>query len=795
MIITNEGLRKFINIDSIKWEDLVVALSHIGLEVESEVSTSVPKDVVVAKILKRTQHPNADKLSVCEVDIGTEVLQIVCGAKNVYVGQHVALARVGAELPFGREGKTRIELSKIRDIESHGMICSSSELGLIKFNDGIMELDSSIGELILGKPLCEYEVFNQKVLELGITPNRGDCLSVLGISRDIASTFNLIVKNIVPSEPSVALGVGRFFQVVPYGDIQSSLMYRLAEFKEAYTPLAISIMLGITGKYKENPLENFMEYTTYMTGVLCNCYAMDSKLISSNGSEAKFALKVDESGLESVYAEISPELHNKLSRIGLDSSIIDGNNYPRIIVLETSFIDSMYLANKIYKLDKSGFSEDRIHRSTRGSNPDLEVGMNFLCHAISSLNVNLYSGTQEVIRTQEPKNIHITFQYISDCIGNDISKEDIALILKKLNFRIQASCDENFFIAQPPSFRSDIKDRQDIVEEVLRLYGVDNITPKKHTIQIESQRSDAYILHKKLDALRQRVLSNGYMECIHYLFDDSEVLEELGFSDIDESKKLVNPITKELNTLRQSLLPHLLSSISKNRRYGYEGIRFFEIGYVYDSDRNPSLKLAMIIDEYLCKPSFPNPKGIKADFFSFARSLSDAIGHFECVNMSLQFVKNKLIHPYHSGNMIKNGNIIGIISKLNPAVAKKYDLDNVFFAEIDMKTLLEQDEDRLAKEFSIYQESKRDLTIIIDDSISFNAIKSALENHLSDEVKSYVKRIFALDVFKQEDNKIALSIRFIFQSHSDTLKEKQIQDAMQEAMDITKDKFNAIVRG
>lgn len=795
MIVTSESLKHFINLNTLEWQTLVTTLSNIGLEVERDYKISVPKNVVVAKIVKKIQHPNADKLSICEVDNGKEILQIVCGAKNVRPNQYVALASIGAILPYGENNQTQIQKSEIRGITSHGMLCSSTEIGLPKLNDGILELDSSIGDLVLGKDLSEYALFNQSVLELGITPNRGDCLSVLGIARDIGSAFNLIIHNVTAQEPTVALGVGRFLQVVPHGDLHSSLLYRLVEIKEIYTPLNIALTLGIIQKYKNDDVANFMEYTTYMTGVLFNAYAMDSKDVSLNGKEAKLLIKKDENDLEAVYSEIHSEntitLH-KLNEIGANFHILEKHDYPRTLILEASFIDSDYIANSLYGKDKTMFHHDTIQRSTRGTNPDLEVGMDFLCKSLNMLKINLYSGVQEIIRTKEPTNIHMTFDYISDCIGNTIAKEEIALILKKLYFRIQATCDEKFFIAQPPIFRNDIKSRQDIVEEVLRLYGVDKVQSKPHTIYQNTQITKAYILHQKLKRLRNRALANGYMECVHYVFDNSKILKNLGFEPLKANKSLVNPITNELDTLRPSLLPHMLETVAKNKRYGYEGIRLFEIGYVYDSDRNATLKLAFVMSDCALPPSYPNPKGIPINFFSFSQNISRIIGHFECLNMSSQFIKNNLIHPYQSGNIVKNNEIIGVISKLHPSIAKQYEINVAFFCEIDVMQLLNQTNDnKMAKEFSKYQANKRDLTLLLDKSITFYVIKLEIER----AKLPYIQHIIPLDVFDENDSQNALSIRIIFQSNEMTLQESQMQEILQQITDILHNKFKATLKG
>lgn len=795
MIVTSESLSHFIQLNSIDWKELVRVLSRIGLEVEKEYETTIPKNVVVAKVLRKMQHPNSDKLNVCEVDIGTEVLKVVCGAKNVYVGQYVALALIDSVLPFGKDGSTTITKSEIRGVDSFGMLCSSTELGLPKLNDGILELDSSIGELVLGKELYSYEIFHQSVLELGITPNRGDCLSVLGVARDIASVFNLIPKNIVANEPSIALGVGRFLQVVPNGDLHSSLSYRIIEVKSGYTPLAIALSLGLSGRYRQCVMSNFAEYATYMTGVLFNIYPMDSSIVSSNGREAKLLIKIDERGLESVYAEINKDnniKHNKLTSIGATFYNIEKYDYPRTFILEASFIDSVLIANKTYGMNKETLTQEVLHRSIRGSNPDLELGMNFICKSLESNNSNLYSGVQEIARAYSPTNIQMTFEYFSDCIGNKIAKEEIALLLKRLNFRIQATCDENFFIAQPPAFRHDIKSKQDIVEEVLRLYGVDKILPKKHIIKQIPQVTQAYITHKKTKQLRTKALAHGYIECVHYVFDDSKRLEILGFESISEEKKLLNPITTELDTLRPSLIPHILESLSKNKRYGYEGMRLFEIGYVYDKDRNARQNIAFAMSDYLKSPGYPNPKGIGLDFFSFAQNVSEIIGDFECINAISKFKKSKLIHPYQSANILQNDVIIGLISKLHPNIAELYDLKNVYFCEIDFALLLSQQKTcKLAKEFSKYQANKKDLTILLNKNISFNSIKSELEKVLPQDIKINIKEILPLDIYHENDENIALSIRFIFQSMDETLTESKMQENLQKILEILEQKFHA----
>ncbi len=186
MIVTKQWLNEWIDLRAVETEKISVALNAIGLEVDGIEKVRIPDLVVVGQVISCEKHPNADKLNVTQVNVGESVQQIVCGAKNVAAGQMVAVALIGAELPGG----LKIKKAKLRDVESCGMICSSTELGLPKINDGIMILDNSVGELIIGKPLREYSLLNDDVIEIGLTPNRGDCQSVYGVARDLSVFFD-----------------------------------------------------------------------------------------------------------------------------------------------------------------------------------------------------------------------------------------------------------------------------------------------------------------------------------------------------------------------------------------------------------------------------------------------------------------------------------------------------------------------------------------------------------------------------------------------------------------------------
>lgn len=787
MIITNEALKHFINIDLVTKDELIKVLNSAGLEVEGFSKMVVPNNVVVAKIIKKIQHPNADKLNLCDVDAGDfGIFQIVCGAKNVYSGMYVALALNGAVLP----NNVVINETTIRGIVSYGMLCSSVELGLPVLNDGILELDESIGELILGKEIREYNVFNQEIYDLNLTPNRGDCLCVLGVAREIAYVFNLIIKQINLLDSGNSLGIGRYLQIFSNGNLKSSLVYKIVEFKKIYTPLDIMLTLGICNVYHNDPILNFAEYASYMTGAIFNVYPLDDKKICINNM-TKLVIQRDENDLECVFSSINEgenTILHKLSIIGASTHKPISIGYPRSFIFEASFIDSFEISSRVYKKDKSLFDASILYKSMRGSSKELEDSMNFLCNSLSNLDVNIYSGIQEMTRTEKPINISVTFSFISNCIGNHISKENITMILKKLGFKVQAANDENFFIVEPPSFRNDIKNPNDVTEEVLRVYGIDNVCSIPFKLNQMSQITSTYNKHMAIKNIRNRSLSNGFFECIHYLFDNSKILTKLGFKNLDKDKKLVNPITSELDTLRQSLIPHILESMQRNKNLGYESMKFFEIGYVYDEFRNPILKFALAICGDLVGPNYPNPKGIQLDFYSFANLVSNVIGKFSCKN--LDSIPNKIIHPFQSGNIVKSKEI-GIISKANPLILNMYNLDSVFFAELNLDDLLKESEflseNKKINSFSNFQINKRDLTILIDKNIPFNDIRNLI---FLKNIENVIN-MFPIDIYDENDSLNALTIRLFIQSKHKTLNENEIKDSVNKILYELESNFDA----
>ncbi|MGN8484592.1 phenylalanine--tRNA ligase subunit beta [Helicobacter pylori] len=740
-------------------------LSRLGLEVESCIPCIAPKNVVVGKVLEKAPHKNAEKLSVCQVGVGKEVLQIVCGAKNVAPNQFVPVALKGAII-----GSTTIAKTELRGVESHGMICSSIELGFPKINDGILELDESVGELVLGKELNEYAPFNTHVLEISLTPNRGDCLSVLGIAREISAFYHTPLKpikalNLTPTSDLITLSVGE--------NIESHLAYYLVCNHSLKTPLNVKLSLAHNNALSENDLNNFIEFSAHFSGVIMNAYSL-------NATPIDLSVKNDENNLESVYIN-----HQKRSTIAIKHQ--DQKDLSECLLLEASYTDPVSLSLKLHALKDKTLQKDNalIYRSARGSNPNLSDGLNFL-------SAHLKATILESKQTEHSlKDYALTFQLedITEILGLAVEKEKIQSILKNLGFKVSAKVPNSkpqILEVVAPNFRHDIKTIQDIAEEILRFVGIDHLISKPLDSVSNKKSNPHYDTHRFFENLKHKALACGFKEVIHYVFYSKEKQQKLGFEVLEDPLELQNPITTELNTLRTSLVCGLLDASLRNKNLGFKSIALYEKGSVYNSKREEIQKLGFLASGLQKKESYPDAKGKAWDFYSFAECVSKVIGDFSLEKLTTQTPIN---HPYQSAKIIQNHEIIGVIAKIHPKVIQELDLFESYYAEIDASKLKRPA--MLLKPFSIYPSSVRDLTLIIDENTAFSNIKKALK----DAQIPNLSEILPLDIFKESDNTIALSVRCVIHSLEKTLNDEEVNSAVQKALEILEKEFNARLKG
>ncbi|MGN8418811.1 phenylalanine--tRNA ligase subunit beta [Helicobacter pylori] len=740
-------------------------LSRLGLEVESCIPCIAPKNVVVGKILEKAPHKNAEKLSVCQVDVGKEVLPIVCGAKNVAPNQFVPVALNGALI-----GSTTIAKTELRGVESHGMICSSSELGFPKINDGILELDESVGGLVLGKELNKYAPFNTHVLEISLTPNRGDCLSVLGIAREISAFYHTPLKpikalNFTPKSDSITLSVGE--------NIESHLAYYLIYNHSLKTPLNIKLSLAHNNALSENDLNNFIEFSTHFSGVIMNAYSL-------NKTPMDLSVKNDENNLESVYIN-----HQKRSTIAIKHQV--QKDLSECLLLEASYIDPISLSLKLHALKDKTLQKDNalIYRSARGSNPNLSDGLNFLSTHLKATILE----SKQTEHSLKDRTLEFQLEDITEILGLAVEKEKIQSILKNLGFKVstkEPNSKPQILEVVVPNFRHDIKTIQDIAEEILRFVGIDNLVSKPLNCVSSKNSNPHYETHRFFENLKHKALACGFKEVIHYVFYSKEKQQKLGFEVLEDPLELQNPITTDLNTLRTSLVCGLLDASLRNKNLGFKSIALYEKGSVYNAKREEIQKLGFLVSGLQKKESYPDAKGKAWDFYSFTECVSRIIGDFSLEKLTTQTPIN---HPYQSAKIIQNNEIIGVIAKIHPKVIQELDLFESYYAEIDASKLKRPA--MLLKPFSIYPSSVRDLTLIIDENTAFSKIKKALE----DAQIPNLSEILPLDIFKESHNSIALSVRCVIHSLEKTLNDEEVNSAVQKVLEILEKEFNARLKG
>ncbi len=779
MVVTREWLNEWIDISDVSTETICEIFNNIGLEVDSVTEYRVPSKVVVGKVLECERHPDADKLSVCQVDVGDETLQIVCGAKNVAKGQFVPVALVGCDLGEGFV----IKKAKLRGVDSFGMICASDEIGLPKINEGIWVLDDSLGELELGKELKEYPLINDDVIEIELTANRGDCLSIHGVARDLAVALDRSVKELTESVETEAKGIGRVVKFDKEDRIEASLLYRYFEKESLVSPALIDLRLSWIDRLKENRLEKFVEYAIHSTGVLIRVYNADLFGKDVNGA-SHIHIKKDDKGFDVVANE-----ENIISVVGVyqDKKYLpkDGDTH---ILAEASYIDPAIISQKVME-HKVKRDEDFFYRSSRGSEPNLQFGLDYMLLLLQKYGkIDIYSGVQQLTQIREPKNIVLDFKKTYDFIGQEIPKEKILKILRKLGFEISSQMASDRVIVSVPEFRSDISNDQDVIEEIVRMVGINNIESAPYISYERVILNDTYYKYRKRRYYREKAASCGFFESVHYCFTDKTKLERFGFETLREDLEIVNPITKEMNTLRTTLLINLLEGVERNAKNSKKSIRLFEIGSVFDKDRNEKENFALVFSgerEEAFVSNHGKPKEV--DFFFFARKVADVIGEFEIREAKSEI---SLFNPYEFGEIYKEGKRIGIISRVALDVEKELGIGKTYVCEIDFISL--PFKDVKVKPYSKFPPTSRDLSILVPKSLKFEKIRDFLKEISPKEIK----RFYPIDIYESEDlgDKVSLTIRFEMQSDEKTLTEEDINKNIEFILNELKSKFKIEMR-
>jgi len=761
MIVTRSWLNEWIDLSGISTEEIVKTFNSIGLEVDRVAEYRVPAKIVFGKVIECIKHPDADKLNVCQVDIGTSTRQIVCGAANVRAGLDVIVATIGAVMPNGMQ----IKPVKLRGVESEGMICSASEVGLEDTGKGIVVLDISIGDFHLGQEVSENAILNDDLIELELTANRGDCLSIRGVARDLSAAFNRPIKEYNYTDNDEKRGIGRILSLHAEKDLDVSLCYKALNLQSLNLPLVVKLRLAQLNESRETDIESVLLYITHASGVILRAYSHKYFCENEDDVMAKVTLCENEEG----YACIKG--NTKASIVGViqyDNSRISDNN--GVILLEASYIAPDVISKKM--ADNKIEAGPMFYKTSRGSEPELSGGLAYCIEFITAhSNSTTFGGNIKLSNSTKEKIVIIKQQEIDDIIGASIDKSVISNILKNLGFDISKSSSENFII-HVPQFRHDIEHKQDIIEEIVRMVGIDNIPSKPFVLTEDNRLEDDYFTYKKRTIFRHRAAQSGFFETIHFVFDEKKVLNSYGFETTKEELELLNPIVQTLDTLRPTLLTGMLKAASNNVKNGYSSVKLFEIGSVFTPSREESTNMVLLFSGDVESESLANTgKPKEVDFAYFVQKISDVIGS---VKLQQHETTHTLSHNYQTAQIIMNDEVVGELFRVHPDVEKAYDLPTTFMCEIAFEKIPYGL--KIAKKTSKYQASFRDLSIIMPQSMSYESVKSVIEKNATDELI----RFYPVDKYSDESlgEDMSLSLRFVLQSEDKTLEEEDITTSM-----------------
>ena len=791
MKISYNWLKQFINID-LKSEDTAEVLTDLGLEVEGvekfESLKGGLEGVVIGHVLTCTQHTNADKLKVTTVDIGKGApIQIVCGASNVAVGQKVPVATIGTKL-YDKEGDSfEIKKGKIRGEESHGMICAEDELGLGDSHEGIMILDSS---LVPGTPAAKvFKIETDEVFEIGLTPNRADAMSHWGVARDLrAGLIQRDGKQYELITPSV-----NKFQVEKR-TFKIDVKVNNPKLTPRYCGITIS---GITVKpspeWLKNklkaigltPKNNIVDATNYILHELGQpLHAFDASKINGNiivdtvPSGTKFTTL---DGIERSLNDEDIVICDSQGPLciagvfgGLNSGVSESTN---VIFLESAYFNPVSI-RKTAK--RHGLSTDASFRFERGIDPEIT---DYALKRAAILILEVAGGeiTSDLIDINNSKNedfsVVLNFENVTKIIGQAIPKETIKNILVSLDIKVTSVSDSSLGLIIP-AYRVDVQREIDVIEELLRVYGYNNInfTNKVNATVSNSGRTEDY---KVQNTIGNQLTSLGFHEMMANSLTTPDYVKLSENLKEDFNVLILNPLSNDLSAMRQSLLFSGLEAVSFNINRRNTDLKLFEFGKTYHklpSGFDEPKHLSLFTTGNRLDESWTNAQK-PSDFFLFKGYINNILSRLGINNIQTKPISNDV---FAEGIAFANGNNVLVeFGTVKKTILKHFDIkQEVFYADFDWNTVLKSISNKIKfVEIPKYPVVRRDLALLIDDSVAFENIY----NIARQTEKALLKEITLFDVYVGKnlpEGKKSYAVSFTLQDESKTLTDSQIEKIM-----------------
>ena len=792
MKFSEQWLRGWVN-PQVSRDELVARLSMAGLEVDSVTPAAGQfSGIVVGEILATEQHPDADKLRVCQVSNGQETFQVVCGAPNARPGIKIPFAMIGAELP----GDFKIKKAKLRGVESFGMLCSAAELQISEENDGLLELaaDAPVGE-----DIRQYLSLDDASIEIGLTPNRGDCLSIAGLARDVSALYDTpVTRPVVPAVPaahdevrpvevSAPAACPRYLgRVIRNVDLSKPTPLWMVERLRRSDVRSIDAAVDITNYVMlelGQPMHAF-DLAEINGGIRVRMAEEGEKLVLLDGQEV--ALRAD--------TLVIADHTRALAIAGVMGGEHSGVNTEktRDLFLESAFFEPISVAGKARSY---GLHTDASHRYERGV--DSQLAREAIERATQLL-LDIVGGeagpvVEAVSEQHLPQVAPVTLraERITQMLGMEMDPAQVEQLLNALELTTTKN-GEGQWTVNVPSHRFDISLEVDLIEELARLYGYNNLPVRYPQARLAPQGKPE--TRGDLPTLRRLLVARGYQEAITYSFIDPKLFEL--FSPGVEPLLLANPISSDMAAMRASLWPGLVKALQHNLNRQQDRVRLFEsglrfVGQLGDLKQQPMI--AGVVTGSRLPEGWANGRD-GVDFFDVKADVEALLGYSGALSdFTFSAGKHPALHPGQTAAIERDGKLVGYLGAIHPELAKALGLDRpVFLFELVLGDVVEG---RLPKfsELSKFPETRRDLALIAGRDVASSSVLEVIR----DNAGEWLTDLRLFDVYQGkgiDPDRKSLAVGLTWQHPSRTLNDDEVNAALQNILTSLEQRLNTTLR-
>ncbi|MEE4245200.1 MAG: phenylalanine--tRNA ligase subunit beta [Kangiellaceae bacterium] len=796
MKISEKWLRQWVN-PAITTDELAAQLTMAGLEVDAvETFGDELTGVLVGEVVNAEQHPNADKLRVCEVNVGSgDNLQIICGAPNARAGIKVAVATVGSVLP----GDFKIKKAKLRGVESIGMLCSEKELQMSEEHDGIIELDS---DAPVGEQLIDYLQMKDTVIEVDLTPNRGDCLGMRGIAREVGvlnsvdvcqpeskqvdTTIDDMLPVVLEAPEACPRYVGRVIRNI---NLNAKTPNWMKQRLERAGIRAIEPSVDVTNYVLlelGHPMHAF-DLSMIKGGINVRYAKPNEKLVLLDGKEVELTEKTLMIADHEKPLAIAGVMGGEHSGISADT---------KDVFLESAFFQPIAIAGIARSY---GLHTDASHRYERGVDYNLQLTA---MERASELLIEICGGEagpiiDSTVESAMPEKAPVNLRRakIVRLLGIELADSQVEDILTRLGMELTANADGWDVIV--PSYRFDISIEEDLIEELVRVYGYNNVPSRVPNNEMKMVARPEHRVRK--NQIRNLLVARGYQEAITYSFVEPELQKMI--NPQVESIVLLNPISSELSVMRTSQWPALIKAAEYNFNRQQERIKLFETGLRFEANGEgegaDSIKqiptLSAVIGGPVQDESWEG-KARLVDFYDIKGDLEAVLNL--TVNSGSYLFKcetHPALHPGQSARIYKGQNAVGWIGKLHPNVKKILGIEqDLFLFELDLKAIVKRKLPKFA-ELSRFPSIRRDLAVVVDEQVEV----AQLIDLIRQTAGNLLKHISIFDIYRGEGvdfGRKSVALALIIQHSTRTLKDAEVNAIVDKTVTQLEQKLGAVLR-